>query len=254
MPGTRSCARRSAMRISDLVMAGASLFGGLWVTFRIRSIDPWTRALGALVGAAVVAVAVYQGLHGRPIANGKPIAPPPDPAALSSSSNILAHTLPLFLIVIVAMIGVVVFYAVLFVLQERNLGVLRIRIPPILRLVIYVGAYMCAAIVPMSLVKHHVLHFSDRAVHGITAAYVTSIAALMIAATVLVIDKQVRSRKAVVIALYCGLVLVAGSSPFVWATLANASEAARPLGTLSAIALLAPGPAYYLLRYQLEWM
>lgn len=242
------------MRISDLVLAGASLFGGLWVTFRMRSIDPWARVLGALVGAAVIGVAVYQGLQGRPSANGKPIVPPPHPAALSSSSNILAHALPLFLIVVVAITGVVVFYAVLCVLRERNLGVLRIRIPPPVRIAICIGTYMFAAIFPMSLVKHHVLHLSDRAVHGITATYVTSIAVLMIAAMVLVIDKQVRSRKAVVIALYCGLVLVAGSSPFVWATLASALPAAQPLGTLFAIAMLAPAPAYYLLHYQLEWM
>lgn len=102
---------------------------------------------------------------------------------------------------VVVMIGVVVFYAVLFVLQERNFGVLRMRIPPTIRIAICIGTYMFAAILPLALVKHHVLHLSDPAVHGIAAAYVTSIAVLVIAAMVLLIDKQVRNRKAVVIAL-----------------------------------------------------
>ena len=66
--------------------------------------------------------------------------------------------------------------------------------------------------------------------------------------------QKVRRHKAAVIAFFCGLVIVAGSSPFVWAMLATAIPAVQPIGLLSIFALAAPGPAYFLLRYQLGWL
>jgi predicted metal-binding membrane protein len=66
---------------------------------------------------------------------------------------------------------------------------------------------------------------------------------MILVAMVLTFDKDVRRHKAVVIACFVGLVVVAGSSPFVWAALATAIPAAQPLGVLSIFAMAAPAPA-----------
>lgn len=244
------------MRLFDLIMAGLALFGGLWVTFRMRAIDPRARFLGAIVGAAVIVMALYQGLgRGSPFSAVNAPMLSSHTETLSAPTRILPHAIELLLVMAVAMVGVLVFYAVYFFLTGRNRGVLRTRMPTTLRNVICVGSYMFASILPMSLAKHHVLHLTNRAVHVIALAYISLVVVVVFVAMGLAFEKGTRHRKATAIAFFCGLVIVAGASPFVWAVYGTAlPAAAQPIGVLSILVMAAPGPAYYLLRYQLGWL
>jgi hypothetical protein len=244
------------MGLFDLIMAGLALFGGLWVTFRMRAIDPRARLLGAIVGAAIIAMALYQGLgRGSPFSGVNAPMLSSHAEALSAPTRILAHAGKLFLVMAVAMTGVLVFYAVYFFLTGRNRGVLRTRMPTTLRNVICVGGYMFTSILPMSLEKHHVLHLTSQADHLIEIAYISLVVVVIVVAMGLAFEKSTRHRKATAIAFFCGLVIVAGSSPFVWAVYGTALPAvAQPIGVLSVLVMAAPGPAYYLLRYQLGWL
>jgi len=238
----------------DLAFAGLVLVGGLWVTLRMRSVARSTRALGAIVGAAVIGAAVYQALEERPVLGGGGRVVPPSRAGALANSSLLAHAVPLALIFVVAIAAAVVYYTVYFLLKERDRALLRIRLPTTIRNAICVGSYVFAAILPMSLEKHEALHLAVWAVQGVVVAYVSLVAAIILMALVLAFDGDVRRHKAVVIAFFAGLVVAGGSSPFVWAALAAAIPAAQPLGVLSIFAMAAPGPAYFLLRYRLGWL
>lgn len=243
------------MSIFYLVMVPLSLLGGLWVTFRQRSLDPRGRFLTLIVGLAIAGLALYQGLQGQaPFKSWKAVATPSQPATLSVGARILPHAVAFLLIMVVAMVGVLVFYAAYFALKDHNFGVVRARLRALLRYVIYVGAYFYVAIFPMGLIKRHILILTDQTVYEITVAYVSLIAVLIFVAMVLGFDKEVRRHKAAVIGFYCGLLVVAGSSPFVWSLLATAVPAIQPIGVLSIFAMVAPAPAYFLLHYRLGWL
>ncbi len=243
------------MTLFELLMLILGILGGLWVTFRMRSIDPWARLLGAIVGAAVIAIAFYQGLHGQSaFSAANSVVRVPRSEVPSSTASILPHAIQLFIIVVVSMAVLAIFYAAYFLLKERHRGVLRTRMPTTLRNILLVSVYMFAAILPMSLEKHHVLHLTNPTIHGIMVAYVSLIAALILVAMSLAFDKELRRHKVAVVAFFCGLVIAAGSSPFIGTLLANDIPALQPIGVLFVFALGAPGPAYFVLRYQLGWL
>lgn len=239
-----------------LVMVPLSVLGGVWLTFRLRPVDPRGRFLTLIVGVAISGLALYRGLQGQsPLTNQQSMGPQSRPQALPAlGAGVVPDAITFFLIVMVASFGVFIFYVAYFALKEGNLRVLRTRGPTILGYVLCIGAYFYISIFPMGLVKRHLLHFANQTPYEIAIAYVSLIAILIFVAIVLAFDEEVRRHKAFVTAFFFGCVVVAASSPFVWAVIATAVPAAQPLGVLSVFAMVAPAPTYFLLHYRLGWL
>lgn len=243
------------MTLVYLAMVPLSVLGGLWVTLRMRAIDPWARLLSAIIGVAVVGIALQQGLRGRsPVTGAKAIVRPLQPEQMSLGARILPQAVEILLIVVAAMVGLLLFYAAYFALKEREVRVVRSRLRVLLRYVVSVGVYFYLALLPMDLVKRQILHLRGQAIYETTVAYVALISVLLLVAVIVVFDKRTRRHKPAVIAFYCGLVVVAGSSPFVWAVLASAVPAVQSMGVVSMVAMISPGPAYFLLHHRLGWL
>lgn len=196
----RFCATLS---LSLLAMGLLSILGGLWVTLRMRSIDPVARSLGVIVGAIATGIAIRQGLHGQSaFASAKLPVPPLAPQRAARGTRILAQAGRFFLTAVVALVGVVAFYAAYVVLKDRDWAVVRSRLRVLVWYLVAVGASVHGAVLPGVPVRRHPLQLTIPVAYEIALASAALIALLVFVAVVLRFGAEARRRKAVVIGFW----------------------------------------------------